>query len=297
MKKAVISLFCLFLITGSAFAKTTQNNLKIGITQYKQGNYIGAMQTLQDVVAKDPGNSLAHYYLAIAYVRVGKIQEARQEYQKVTSLNPSSELAFYASTGLKHLSSISEPASTKATAKPGTEFLPPPPELTPGPPISRTPTQKSQDFMSEQAKNTLIEKNINSIINNANQNGSVPPEKLDKVEKMIKQKSENATPSNEEIAEALKTLSQAGMNLNLNPSQNLNPEAMQLNMMMGLMGGNNNMNNNTNNNPMNMLSLMMMYQNPENAKNMDPQLMETMISGMMMPNMFSVTNSNDNNNY
>ena len=306
MKKAVIALICVFMIAGPAFAKAASKDLKVGISQYKNGNYVGAMQTLQEVVAADAGNALAHYYLAISCVKVGKIKEAKQEYQTVMVLNPSSELAYNAAIGLKYLSSVTEVGDAVQNLPDGnSEMLPSPPELTPpGESLSPTtspksysqtaPDKKEQGFISKQAQEKLLEHNLNSIINNVNQNGSVPVEKLKKIDNIMKQKSE--APSNEEIAAAVKTLSLAGVNVNLNsnqaanPYQNINPEMMQMNMMMGLMGGN--QNSNMNSNPMNMLSMMMM-QNPESLKNMDPKLMETMVSGMMMPNMFSLNNNNN----
>lgn len=308
MKKSVISLICAFMIAAPVFAKGASNDLKLGISKYKAGNYVGAMQTLQEVVANDPGNALAHYYFAITCVKVGKFKEAKQEYQTVMKLNPNSELAYYAGIGLNYINSA-DSAGVQASQENNSEVLPAPPELNP-PGQSSSPTVKlnstnlpgsskeQQGFLSKQAQDKLMEHNINSVINNVNQNGSVPPEKLEKIDNMMKQKSE--IPSNEEIAAAVKTLSKAGVNLNLNsnqaanPYQNINPEMMQMNMMMGLTGGN--QNNNMNSNPMNALTQMMM-QNPESIKNMDPQLMETMMTNAMMPNMFSLNNNNNNNDY
>lgn len=300
MKKIIISFICAILISGSAFAKAQPSKLRMGIMEYKKGNFIGSMQTMQDVVAADPGNTLAHYYLAISYVKVGKVEDAKKEYQKVITLNPSSEMAYYANLGLQNLNpdaTAAAPGSPPAapTGSPSSPAIVPPV-------MSNVKVSSPGEFMSQQVKDTLLEKNINSVINDVNQKGSTDPARLKKIENFSKNKSENSAPSNEDVLKAVEILSQAGLNVNVNPAQamnpyqNLNPEMMQLNMMMGMMGGNNNMGNGMNSNSMNMMPLMMMLQNPESAKNMDPQLMQTMITGMIMPDMFSLTNNNNNNN-
>lgn len=281
MKKFLVILVCFVFISVCTLAANGAEGLKTGIAKYKRGDYVGCMQIMEGVVKDDPSNALAHYYLGMSYARIGMKKEASGEYNKVIALNKNSYLTAYAHMGIKMLGDIESNETLPTTPAAGE--------------ISKTPSQQGSktDFMSEGVKNTLIEKNLNSVIDNANKNNAKSPESIKQVEELTKKKSLNTTPSSEEVAQAMVTLSKAGM---ANPyGQNVDPQMMQMNMLMGMMGGGMNTNSNTGYNPANMMPLLMMQQGE--GKNIDPQVMQSMITGMMMPNMSMFGGENNNNNY
>ncbi|MDD3012178.1 MAG: tetratricopeptide repeat protein [Candidatus Gastranaerophilales bacterium] len=330
MQKLIASILCIFIITGSACAKDTSSNFKQGVLQYKSGNYIGSMETMQSIVKNDPGDAVAHYYLAISYVKLGKKNDAAKEYNNVISLNPASKLVDYAKQGLGYLGTQQqqsnpqqhggvpqpeqpvEPGGAPQPGQPGEPWMPggSPQPRQPGEPIQpdRAPqppnipnlpqmnipgTKAVKDYMSDKVRETMKEKELNKVINDANNNnGQVDPNILKRFDDFSNKKSENKTPSKEQVAQAMQVLSAAGM------SQNYNPEAMQMNMLMSSFGGQNayGMNSGYSSNPMtSIMPLIMMGQN--NNQKMDPQLMETMMTTMMMPGMMQLGNNNNENNY
>jgi len=312
MQKLIISILCIFVITGSAYAKGNSNLFKQGVLQYKTGNYIGSMETMNKVVKNDPGDAIAHYYLAISYVKLGRKDEASKEYNNVISLNPASKLVDYAKKGLAYLNSGSDLPVSGTEQAPGSQKeaggsqpeagqhpaggVPQLPEIKNLPQITNIPGVKAAgDYMSDKVKDTLREKELNKVINDANNNGQVDANSLKRLENFSNKKSEKVTPSKEEVAQAMQVLSASGM------YQNYNPEAMQMNMLMNSLGGQNTsgMNSGYSNNPMaSMMPFMMMGQGSGNSQKMDPQFIETMMTTMMMPGMMQLGgNNNDNSNY
>jgi tetratricopeptide (TPR) repeat protein len=294
MKKILMALILALSFSTQSFSECQSANTKIGIKKYKAGNYTGAMQTLQKVTANDPGNALAHYYLAMCFVRIGNTARASSEYDSVISLSPNSELAKNAAAGKAY--------------------------LTPNAPIPVVNTKKD-GFLSDKAKEKIDENSLKNIIETVNKNKKPDPAVLHKLDNFEnKHKSSNDTPTKEEVAEAIQTLSKAGLNTaNLyntaapqspqpnmirNMASQINPELMQMNMLMGAFGNNNSNNNNMMNmmggggNSMNnMLPMLMMMQgqNGQNGQSIDPQTMQSMLSTMMMPNMMDLYGSNNNN--
>jgi hypothetical protein len=289
MQKLIISILCMLIMTGSVYAKANLSGFRQGIQQYKAGNYVGCMQAMQDVIRNDPGNAVARYYLAITYVKLGNKDEATKEYNNVISLNPESKLIEYAKLGLSYLS---------GTATPGTPATPSTPGATPESlPQINVPGDKN-DFMSDKVKDSIREKGINKIINDANsKNGQVDPNVLRKLDRFPNKKSENTvTPTKEQVAQAMQVLSSVGMS---GMSQNINPEAMEMNMLMSSLGGQNMNGMNGSGygyNPMSSMYPMMMMSQGSDQK-MDPELMQTMITTMMMPNMTQMSGGNNDNNY
>jgi len=286
MKKIFFSMIISMLLLGNAvFAESVSPTLKYAIKQYKAKNYIGALQTLQKYTENDPGNALGHYYLGMCYVRIGDKQKANEEYTKVITLSPSSELASNAALGMNNISDTPQ-QETK-------------PDIT-------TTVNKTKEFLSDEAKTKLQEKNIKSIIENVNGNREISPDVYKRLPVYDNKKSDasTSTPSAQEIVDAMKTLSKAGINpstvANAYPSTpQMNPEMMQLNMLMSSMGGGGSMygGSSSNNNSMNMLPMLMMMQGQGGAK-VDPETIQVMMSQMMMPNMgLYDSNNNNNNNY
>lgn len=293
MKKILVAIFCVFISTASVFATSKYQE---GIKHYKSGNYIGSMEAMKQVVSGDPANLLARYYLAVSYVQLGFKDEAKNEYENIIKLDPNSKVANYAKKGLEYLG--------KTPATPSTLPEPPKPSTETGTKV----TPPVQNHISDQAKEKLINQKLQNVIENVNKNKQVDPNVLKDINDLSNKKSqntENQEPTAEEIVQAIRILQQAGINQNVatnsyNPQQTINPELMQMNMLMSSMngmGGMNGMNgNNNNNNFMNMLPMLMM-QGQNGGQKLDPQMMQTMIMGSMMPNMMLNSGSNDNGGF
>lgn len=116
MKKTLFALICFLLLSNSVIAadKNIKTFLNSGISSYKSENYIESIRILENVVTKDPGNSMARYYLAMSYVQVGKIELAINEYNNVIKLNPNSQLAKFAEEGISKISGNKSPAASPA---------------------------------------------------------------------------------------------------------------------------------------------------------------------------------------
>ena len=121
MKRILLTLICLYLSINTVYAaaSTTNQELKAAIIKFKNGNYIGCMQDMQDITYKDPSNALAYYYLAISYVKVGDLQGATDAYNSVISLSTSPQLKAYAKEGLKKLNPEPVVDSQTNTSLPG----------------------------------------------------------------------------------------------------------------------------------------------------------------------------------
>jgi len=283
MKKIIISLILAVSLVTSVYAAGVSPQLKYAIKQYKNKNYIGAMQTLQGVTDKDPGNALAHYYLGMCYVQVGDSTKAATEYDMVITLSPNSELASNAHTGKTNLSGNPQPSNNLD------KFI--------------NPLVQKKEFFSEEAKLKIQEKNIKTIIENVNNKRENDPNIYNRVENLEPKKSSNDKPTQEQITEAMEVLKKAGINpadstnpymTNMQASQ-FNPEMMQMNMLMSTMGGGNN--NNGGNSMNNMLPMLMMMQNAQGNNKVDPETIQVMMSQMMMPGMMGLYENNNNNNY
>ena len=87
------------------------------------------------------------------------------------------------------------------------------------------------------------------------------------------------TPSNDDIAQALKTLQNAGMAVTIQPNAmpaNYNPEMAQMSMLLG--------NNNNQNRSLDMLPYMM-TQMQNNPGQYNPQMLQAMMMNYMMPSL------------
>jgi len=282
MKKIIVSLILAVSITASAYAAGVSPQLKYAIKQYKSQNYLGAMQTLESITEKDTGNALAHYYLGMCYVQVGDTDKASAEYDMVVTLSPNSELATNAAIGKNNLSGKPQ--------NPGIDKL-----ITPV-------VQSAKGFLSDEAKEKIQEKNIKTIIENVNNKRDNSPAIYKRLPNLEQKKSSDDKPTPEQIVEAMQVLKKAGFNPASAPTNNaqlsqINPEMMQMNMLMSAFGGGNNMNS-AGSSMNNLMPMLMMMQNGQGNSKVDPETLQVMMSQMMMPNMMGLyENNNNNNNY
>lgn len=261
MKKIILSIILCVSLSLSVLAEDDKQLLTRGIKEYKAGNYLSTIQTMEKVVKNNPGSALAHYYIAISYVKVGNTAKAMEYYDKVIALNPNSQLSRYSELGKNQLA--------------------PQPESLPEIDAGLSPA----DNYTQDVEKELKQRNLQYLIDKVNRNRKIRPDEYEQFEKFPPKGSK---PTSEEIAKAYETLARAGLNPYMQQqTPSLNPEMMQMNMLMGNSGNNNNMNN--------MLPFLMM--NQSNGQKMDPAMMETMITNMMMPGMMNMYGNNNNDRY
>ena len=109
MKKIVLALFVLSIVIGTISpskleaavqvitprAPKVTEGLKPIIVKYKQGNYVSALQELDELLAKEPENTYAKYYQALCYTKLGYREEARAAYNEVITKNDNLTLVYY----------------------------------------------------------------------------------------------------------------------------------------------------------------------------------------------------------
>lgn len=275
-KKILISALLSILLASFAFADG-DNKLAIkGIEQYKKGNYLGTIQTMEEVIDSDPGNALAYYYIAISYVQLGDQSKALAAYDTVIMLSSGSQLAKYAQIGKKVM-------------------FPQAPEID----ISENKKEKniSEKFYSENVEKDMESRNLKFLIEKINRNKTVDPSEYQKFEDFTPDKSHSGMPDNQEIAQALQTLQRAGINpFNGYSKPAINPEMMQMSMLgsaFGGMGMGGQQNSNPVNNILPMLMMMQANKGQNSPNNVDPQFMQSMLTNMMMPNMADFTDRKD----
>ncbi len=307
MKKGILILFLISVMCASQVVVFATDNvaLRAGISFYKNRNYVSCINKMREVINKDRSNVLAYYYLGMSYAQTGRTTDAKTAYEKVISLNTDEKLTKRASLGV-------------ACLEPGKEGK--------SNPLCRVNSKMDEDVNYLYKKNVFalpepakdikqIELNVIKNTYGADVNNAVKYNKSDNsdLNPMVEKKnlvSDNtqAQPTDEEIANAVKTLARAGINpfqmqtTNLpfygnQPYQQLykqNPELMQLQMMSGQ-----NRNSNGSDFMAMMPYLLAQYsQNNNNENRIDPELMKTMMMNSMMgsvgADMFS---GQENGNY
>lgn len=244
LKKLIIGLAVFTFIAAQTvcMAQPSQDSAIRGIiNQYKGGNYLGCIDSSNKVITKNPSNIFAYYYKALAYTQLGKKEDAQQAFEKVISLNSNSTLVEYAKQANACISSPEDCAKYQKEASSLEQFI------------------KSNKFYDTAVQSEVNQKKLDRIRENIN-------------DELGPKKSE--MPTNDEIAGAVKTLAQLGINplAGMNNAY-ANPQMMQMSMLLG--------DNTASNNSMNMLPMMLMNQN--NGQSLSPELIQTMMMNQMSP--------------
>lgn len=296
MKKQLLYLLGIVIILSKAsyaYAKYSpvSNPVKVAINKYKNGNYTGCLQDCQNIVAKDPSNTIAYYYLAMSYVQAGNKDDAIKNYAKVLSITVNPKLQDYASTGKRCLETPDKCHLDTATDSADLDnFI-------------ATPN----DTLSDTVKDSLNKRNLDNIKNEINNGRDLDNYQFRKFKDYSPKRSQadneneaiaQEKPSNDQIVAAIKTLQAAGINpyaqtqAQVPQSQDMqamtgqNAEMQQLKMLMGE-------NNNQDNSMLNMLPVMA-AQNKEGASNYSPQLMQAVMMNSMMNSMNFSVDDKDN---
>ncbi len=206
-------------------------SLKPCIAKYRQENYTGAMQDLETIVKKEKNNTLAKYYLALCYTRLGYKAEAQTLYKEVVEKDDNETLTHYSQ---RALDCLEDPNNAKCQ-----------------PPKLNTPEEQELDDISKfiRSGKKIHPAAMDRITRERMERKLQESEYIRKQQEesqALPLKSDAAMPTNEEIAAALNTLSKIGINpFNQNQTayntNNLNLPLNQINPMMLL--NNNNMYN------------------------------------------------------
>ena len=248
MKKIVSLIVFAFMVVSLSATAATYNitpkapritpTLKPIIVKYKKGDYVGSMQDLEELVKVEKNNTYAKYYLALCYTRLGYKKEATILYNEVVRKDENIALSYYSQRAIDCLenpnNSICLPKGANEQGEDELDdmdlFIMSGKKVHPAA-MDRITRERMERKMVEE-----------EYIRNQQQQEAAAKGELHSYNK----------PTNEEIANALDTLSKIGMN----PYSQFNPiaQAQQFNQY-GVMGMNN---------PM--MSAMMNNSNPEMAK-------------------------------
>lgn len=278
MKKTFL-VFALLIATLNlgVLAKNNNLELKYGIRKYKLGNYLNCIQRMEALTKKDPSNALAHYYLAISNARIGNKDVAIAEYNVVKQLDSSFLLSLYADKGIKCLENPDKCEGVFLNED-MTE------DIGPAKGVSNYEATKA---LEKQQKLRKIKQLLNS-------GQEVPKEDMKLFKDLTPKKKSNLdSPTDTEIANAVKVLAKAGMNpMGMMGNYPMDSKNMQMQMLMSSM--NPNQNNNSYNSMSSMSSMMPFMMMQQGDQKANPELMQSMMTNMLMPDFGSFGNTSNN---
>ena len=252
------------------------------------------MQILKNVEKKEPYNSVVTYYLGLANLKLGKKDEALNYFKSTSLLDPYSVVGKYAKQTMESINNPEAINDIKVEIDEVSSFI------------------KSGKKVAPEVINQMSKQRLEAEKEEINSDVKKQTEELKRQQIRERQRQDinnnmsSNVPTNDEIAQAVKTFQKLGLNpFNSQGAQNysqmtpqqrqqmqsINNDMMQLSMLMGQA------NNNSNNNMMNMLPFMMMQNNSPNSNfKMTPEMIQTMMMSQMMPNLDFGMNSNNSRN-
>lgn len=268
--------------------------IRQAINCYKVKNYTSCLQILKNVEKKEPYNSVVTYYLGLANLKLGKKDEALNYFKSTSLLDPYSVVGKYAKQTMESINNPEAINDIKVEIDEVSSFIKSGKKVAPEVinQMSRQRLEAEKEEINSDVKKQTEELKRQQIRERQRQN--------------INNNMSSNEPTNDEIAQAVKTFQKLGLNpFNSQGAQNysqmtpqqrqqmqsINNDMMQLSMLMGQA------NNNSNNNMMNMLPFMMMQNNSPNSNfKMTPEMIQTMMMSQMMPNLDFGMNSNNSRN-
>lgn len=252
MKRTIIGLLGAIVLIGSigiASAKTTTSPaVASAIKLYKAGDYSQSYIVLNNIVAKDPSNALAYYYLAMSSVQIGKKDEAISNYDKAISLAPVGQINVYAKKGKLCIENpvkchVEEEISADTEEAKEDRFI----------------RSKNSSAWSEQVRNQYEVQKIQNMMREMNRNEDIAPQKFRDYKDFSSQ-----APTDEEIVSAIRTLQSAGLGNIIGSGYNSDLS------LLGVQSSSNN----------DMLNMLL---NKGNG-NLSPQLIQSLLSSQMTAN-------------
>lgn len=197
MKKKLVALLSILVLSSTinfAYSKPSANaDLARAIRCYKAGNYAECYTTLKDVIKKDGSNAVAYYYLGMASAHIGKSEEAIANYERALSLtSPGNSIYAYAEKGKRCLEDpekCQEPTFESSLD----EFI----------------QSVSRKNVSDEVKSDYERLQIEQLKRDMNRDGDIDPQKFREFKDFSSMN--NASPTNDEIVAAIRTLQKAGL--------------------------------------------------------------------------------------
>ena len=271
MKRVVLTLLTLAIISSSTLAGQMEDKISYAITLYKSGEYSECIKNLNTIISQDGSYPVAYYYLGLCYAKTNNKTMAIQNYDKVISMNADKSLKSMAKAAKDCLGTS---GFTGLDAQ-----------------LSISKNSQAEKFITPEIKREEIQE---TPIAETSKKQTTKPAKAEKM------------PSNDEIGAAIMTLKKAGLwNGTISqPQENNMPvdntkqqQDMMAKMYMQqmtqqmnnpaylMMGMNGNNNNSGMNSMMNMLPFMLNNQNGNSSPAMNQQFLQTMMMSQMMPNL------------
>ena len=256
MKKTMLRILSVLILMASvnvvyAKVKATSPETAQAIKYYKSGNYSQAYIACTKIVKKDPSNALAQYYLAMSNVQLGNKDDAINAYNNVISLSENTVLGSYAKKGKKCIETPE--LCHEPDQKPVEESL-----------EDRFIKGSYGSGFSQKARGVHEREKIENLKREINRYDEMSPDKF----KGYKDFSSYA-PTNDEIVAAIRTLQRAGI------SDAVFGKGYGSDIY-GMLG--------TNNNSGNYEMLNMLYNNKGGNADLNPQVIQSLLSTQMTAN-------------
>jgi tetratricopeptide (TPR) repeat protein len=88
MKTILLSLLIAALLLTPFILSAEESSLGSALRLYYSGDYQGAVVAFKEVIANDPENAAAFYYLGYTYQEMGNYIAARAAFRKTYDINP-----------------------------------------------------------------------------------------------------------------------------------------------------------------------------------------------------------------
>ena len=186
-----------------AKSPTITPGLKPIIEKYRQENYLGAMLDLEELLKTEKTNTYAKYYLALCYTRLGYQQEAKQLYSDVASKEDNFALTYYAKRAITCLDNPDDSIcfSDKPITTEGKK--------------AKTNTNEKKEVKDDITKfiesGKMIHPSVQDEITKNRLKRKMLEEERERQQAQFDEQL-SKVPTNEEIAQALNTLTKIGMN-------------------------------------------------------------------------------------
>lgn len=244
MKKRLLTVLCIIMISsGIVSARTSVSpDLSNAIRLYKAGNFTGCYAKLDNVIKKDPSNSLAYYYKAMTSAQIGRKAEAIENYNKAVALAPeNSNIYRYAKKGARCLETPEQCEDLSADTE-----------------VDKFIKRINGPKFSDKVRSDYERLKLENLMREMNRNNDISPDTFREYRDFSSMNMDSETPSNDEIVAAMRVLQKSGL---FN-----NSGAMDL----SLLTGENNYNQNA------MLNLM------GGAQKLDPKVLQAIMTSNML---------------
>lgn len=243
------------------------------IEKYKEKNYVGCIQEAQAKMQQDNPNPVAMYYMALSYTQIGDVKAALDLYDEILRLKPSETLSECAIRGRDCL--IGGPACPNMGVE-GADIDAQVQEYKDGATLINDNTPELKELPAMLVQETPKTEEVTAA----------EPQITEEIASQVEEQPVQQAPNDAEVAQALKTLQNAGIAVTLQPTgyqmpQNYNSEIAQMSMLLG---------NNNQNRSFDMLPYMM-AQSQTNPSQYNPQMLQAMMMNYMMP-AFNTDNKN-----